>query len=614
MQFFYVMDTHGNYLSVMTSGRERGKVCVSFNGATQENTSKLYAFALYECPKVLFLCSEDESILLRLADRPFIASPFPVGIEGGIFPHTISLYDLQDHSWISIPPLSPSISSGEEGVKICGMARQKLDWEAARLEDVAFDDVPQYIQKIAVCYAEFYSIIPNLDSIKRVLFSPHSNEIKRNIINAFYPLLGVSELDAITNELRHSCEFRRQFLEVFTNDFWCKHALLPLIAWEQGRISESVIICDQKYDHLDQYFKESEFSSFMHAINCVYRRGIQPRKRTCVVTTVRNEGSSILEWIAWYKKLGFEHFFIFSNDNDDGSDDLLQALASAGVITWIKNEMGVNTRPQAKVCKYAFSVLPDVLDYEWCLVLDIDEFLSINRDLIQNITGLLRWVERNKVDAIGFNWQYTASCDISDCKQLITQRVKYFIDDSVIGLANNLIKSISKPRYMISAADHCAIWSFKYHAVYRLIQGDIHRYSSNNDFIWADFNHRGIANVIHYHYKSAREFLLRLYRGNALDVFSAKNISLSIFDEELILTFLAQHKRYGSEIQGNFLFEQYELKGEIDSLLSLPHVAEAYCNTMKITEGRISLILEFMVKNKHLLGENALKLLDYAQS
>ena len=42
-----------------------------------------------------------------------------------------------------------------------------------------------------------------------------------------------------------------------------------------------------------------------------------------------SSGSRIIDW------LEFEAFYLYSNDNDDGSDALLSALADAGVITWI---------------------------------------------------------------------------------------------------------------------------------------------------------------------------------------------------------------------------------------------------------------------------------------
>ena len=62
-----------------------------------------------------------------------------------------------------------------------------------------------------------------------------------------------------------------------------------------------------------------------------------------IVTSVRNEGLSILEWLAYHRSIGFKSFFIYTNDNTDRSDDLLRILAK-GLVTLIENDVATNTR------------------------------------------------------------------------------------------------------------------------------------------------------------------------------------------------------------------------------------------------------------------------------
>ena len=38
---------------------------------------------------------------------------------------------------------------------------------------------------------------------------------------------------------------------------------------------------------------------------------------------MRDEGLVILEWVAHYRALGFDTIVVYTNDNTDGSDDLL---------------------------------------------------------------------------------------------------------------------------------------------------------------------------------------------------------------------------------------------------------------------------------------------------
>ncbi|WP_264820651.1 glycosyltransferase family 2 protein, partial [Acetobacter pomorum] len=139
------------------------------------------------------------------------------------------------------------------------------------------------------------------------------------------------------------------------------------------------------------------------------RRSISPNKSCCVVTTVRNEGIYIIEWIAHYLSLGFESIFIYSNDNSDGSDDLLYYLQSKGIIKLIKNEVSAGSDAQSKAYSDALMFNNDILDYAWCLFVDMDEFIVVNTDRFNNIKSFLLWHEQKEVDAICINWTYVGS-------------------------------------------------------------------------------------------------------------------------------------------------------------------------------------------------------------
>ena len=55
--------------------------------------------------------------------------------------------------------------------------------------------------------------------------------------------------------------------------------------------------------------------------------------RATVVCSMRNEGPFIVEWVAWYRMLGFTDVLIITNDCTDHSPQLLAALAAAGWVT-----------------------------------------------------------------------------------------------------------------------------------------------------------------------------------------------------------------------------------------------------------------------------------------
>jgi hypothetical protein len=59
--------------------------------------------------------------------------------------------------------------------------------------------------------------------------------------------------------------------------------------------------------------------------------------RTAIVTTMKNEGPFILEWIAYHRAIGVDDFLIYTNDCTDGTDTMLQMLMAKGLCQWREN-------------------------------------------------------------------------------------------------------------------------------------------------------------------------------------------------------------------------------------------------------------------------------------
>lgn len=98
--------------------------------------------------------------------------------------------------------------------------------------------------------------------------------------------------------------------------------------------------------------------------------------RITAVTCVKNEGPFLLEWIAFHRLLGVTDFLFYSNDCTDGTDRLLDALASKGLVQHLPNP--------AEGRNYQMEALKDartqdiVLNADWVWVADVDEFLNIH--------------------------------------------------------------------------------------------------------------------------------------------------------------------------------------------------------------------------------------------
>ncbi|KUF11431.1 glycosyltransferase family 2 protein [Pseudoponticoccus marisrubri] len=99
--------------------------------------------------------------------------------------------------------------------------------------------------------------------------------------------------------------------------------------------------------------------------------------RVTAVTCVKNEGPFLLEWIAFNRLLGVSDFLFYSNDCDDGTDALLDALAARG-------DGVVHLPNPAKGRNYQMEALKDAAKQEvvrqadWVWIADVDEFLNIH--------------------------------------------------------------------------------------------------------------------------------------------------------------------------------------------------------------------------------------------
>ena len=98
--------------------------------------------------------------------------------------------------------------------------------------------------------------------------------------------------------------------------------------------------------------------------------------RTTAITCVKNEGPFLLEWIAYNRVIGITDQLFYSNDCDDGTDDLLDALDKSSVLTHLPNP--------AKGRKFQMEALRHarrqdmVKNADWVWVADVDEFLNIH--------------------------------------------------------------------------------------------------------------------------------------------------------------------------------------------------------------------------------------------
>jgi hypothetical protein len=140
------------------------------------------------------------------------------------------------------------------------------------------------------------------------------------------------------------------------------------------------------------------------ALTALARATVSPRRVAAVLATARNEGPYLLDWLAHHRALGFDHAVVYANDNDDGSDELLGLLADRGELTWVRNALAPHARAQWKAYGHAFKALPDLVDYRWTMVLDLDEYLTFRPGLFASVAEFAGWHEHQGADAVALRW------------------------------------------------------------------------------------------------------------------------------------------------------------------------------------------------------------------
>lgn len=287
---------------------------------------------------------------------------------------------------------------------------------------------------------------------------------------------------------------------------------------EKSKDQEKRILdCGPEFDYLGQIDNIGDFLEYYNApfnrVASIIRSHTVPKKNHCVVACCKNEGAYLVEWIAYHRLLGVDDFFIYSNDNTDGSDVLLEELAREGFIYYLKNNIEVETSPQLKAYAHAFSILSKVLDYRWCSVLDIDEFLCYDKKKYRSFNDFLSLCDRRGSDALALSWVVYTPSELRKFQEYGLVRSFLYREPAV----DRHVKSIIRPRVFQGSFPHTPKTIFENNIVFQNASGNIHTLNCNSSL--SDFSSQPTdkeAWVAHYHLKSTEDFIWKMSRGTGM--------------------------------------------------------------------------------------------------
>ncbi|NPD13833.1 glycosyltransferase family 2 protein [Xinfangfangia sp. D13-10-4-6] len=290
------------------------------------------------------------------------------------------------------------------------------------------------------------------------------------------------------------------------------------------------------------------------------------------VTSVRDEGPYLLEWIAWHRLLGVTDFLVASNDCRDGTDRLLDALADAGVLRHlpqppmaeISGEKGTPKSVQWRALKAAWAQ-PERKSSDWMLISDVDEFPMIhcgNHRLTDLIAAL-----PEETEAVALAWRlFGANGHTAFTDQPVTGQFTRSAPPAMLHpVAATFFKSLFRPAAFQRPGVHRPTRRPDAPPAYwvdgsgRALQGP---YLSDRRLSLMSLDgYRALAEMHHYSLRSVEAFVVKSDRG--LPNRSLKGIDLHYWIE----------RNFNTEENRAALALAQPLAAEIEALKALPGVA-----------------------------------------
>lgn len=228
---------------------------------------------------------------------------------------------------------------------------------------------------------------------------------------------------------------------------------------------------------------------------------------------VRNEALYLPEWIEFHRLQGVEHFYIYDNESDDDTRDILNLYAKDGDVT-------VTDWPQhpGQLKAHWDAVFTAKGKARWIALIDADEFLySPTGALLPNI---LRDYE--SFCAVTAHWVIYGSSGLMEYdKRLVIERFTHC--DSKV---NPHCKSIVNPMYCTGTGGNAHTVKVKGSVV------DENKISMPRDYAIMENGTADILKINHYHTKSVAEAKLR-WRFPRGDNFTMRKFEVSFPSHDL---------------------------------------------------------------------------------
>lgn len=144
-----------------------------------------------------------------------------------------------------------------------------------------------------------------------------------------------------------------------------------------------------------------------------FTRQASPHGSLMALSTMKDEGPFVVEWVAHHLAVGFTEVMVYTNDCSDGTDLILKRLEALGIgVHHRDNIIPTGMKPHPSMLKAAHDE-ELVRASDWLLVLDADEFLCINH-ASGTLDGMVADLNAMGAQAMVMTWRIFGSGGVRD--------------------------------------------------------------------------------------------------------------------------------------------------------------------------------------------------------
>jgi len=229
-----------------------------------------------------------------------------------------------------------------------------------------------------------------------------------------------------------------------------------------------------------------------------------------IIAIAKNEENYLIEWIAYHKLIGIDHFYIADNSSTDGTRNLLHKLEKIGIVTLVDWPVKKQAQPQW----YNYARQHYLHETKYMMFLDLDEFL-MDEEASKIKQTLLQLLEKKDTGAVAINWRVMGSAGIRHKNSELVLK-KFNMSSRRNRIVNQHVKSIIKPAAVESMSAHTAVLKSGYQ--YLLSNGSKAQFINNTPVSGRSTHiEETPLKINHYVIKSLEEFIeYKQNRGSAI--------------------------------------------------------------------------------------------------